>query len=263
MSNIYVVGFPKSGNTWLVRLLARALKAEVKKYPMDGITPDIAADINNEILIKSKHKITKTHFTPDDFFKTYNIKNIHKIVYIKRDILDVLISSFFYFYYRGNERYILKKPSLEIIYNPLYTYRYLKGRNTLSRYIKDFCIEGHKNHGKWKNHINLWSDFLKQNKSIRSCTTSYESLINDTKIELINILTDLGFKNIDRDTIRKTVIKESFSERKEKMLLGKKELTFGRDFNIRFLRKGQSNDYKRFLNTRQINYINNFSGKVF
>ena len=39
MSNIYIVGFPRSGNTWLVRMLARTLKAKVVKYAMNYETP--------------------------------------------------------------------------------------------------------------------------------------------------------------------------------------------------------------------------------
>ena len=174
------------------------------------------------------------------------------------NIYDVLISSFFYFIYKEDEKYILKKPPLKIILNPYKLYKYLKGRYIFSRYIKDFCINGNKNHGKWKDHIDLWSEFINKHKNIKSTIISYESLINDTKGELLNILRDLGFNNAERRTIKKLVIEESFSKRKKKILSSPQELTFGKNYNLRFLRKGTPGDYNRFLNTRQVNYINSF-----
>lgn len=261
--NIYVVGFPKSGNTWLVRMLARALKAKVVKYAMDNITPEVAADINKEIKISSKYRISKIHFIPKRFLEKFKITKNDRIVYIKRNIYDVLVSSFFYFRYRGDERYILKTPSLEIILNPLKLHKYLKSRHTFSRYIQEFCMNGHKDHGKWKDHIYRWSEFINKNKNIKSTTTSYESLINNTKSELLNILRDLEFNNIDRKTIQEAAKEESFIKRKKEILSSQENKTFGKDFNIRFLRKGKSGDYKRFLNTRQIKYINSFLKGVF
>ena len=258
MSNIYVIGFPKSGNTWLVRLLARTLKAEVEKYTMNDSSPDLAADVNNEIKTSSKYKIYKVHFTLERFFKTYNIKKDDRIIYIKRNILDVLVSSFFYYRYSGNEKYIFKRPPLEIIFNPLEIYKYMKGRNIFSRYIQEFCIKGNKNHGKWKNHINLWSNFLNQNKKIKSTITSYENLLGDTKSELLKILEELKLKNIEKNTIEEAVDEESLIKRRKNILSTQKELTFGKNFNLKFLRKGRSGDYKRFLNSRQISYINSF-----
>lgn len=258
MSNIYVVGFPKSGNTWLVRLLARVLNAEVEKYAMKGTTPDIAADVNGEIIIASKYKISKVHFTLEKFFKTYTLNKDDRIVYIKRNILDVLISSFFYFIYRKDEIYILKKPPVKIILNPFKLYKYAKNRRFFSTYIKDFCTKGNKNHGKWQDHITLWEKFLKQNKDIKSTITSYEDLLSNTKNELSRILEKTHFENIDKRTIEEAVDKESFVKRKQNILSTTQELTFGKDYNLRFLRKGTPGDYNRFLNTRQISYINSF-----
>lgn len=169
-----------------------------------------------------------------------------------------MVSSFFYFIYKGDEKYILKSPPVKIVLNPFKLYKYLTGRYVFSRYIKDFCINGNKNHGKWKDHVDSWSKFINEHKNIKSVIVSYENLINDTKGELINILRDLGFSNAERKTIIKTTIKESFSERKKNISYTKKELTFGKNYNLSFLRKGTPGDYKRFLNAKQINYIKSF-----
>lgn len=258
MCNIYVVGFPKSGNTWLVRMLARVLKAEVAEVPMGVKGKDISSDINMEIIISSTYKIYKIHFIPKKFLENFKINKDDKIVYIKRNIYDVLVSSFFYFRYKGDEKYILIKPSAEIRLNPFKLYKYLKRRYLFSRYIQEFCINGNKNHGKWEDHINLWSAFISKNKNINSTSTSYENILSDTKGELLTILRSLGFNNIDENIIQTAVEEESFLKRKKKILSTKEELTFSKDFNIRFLRKGKPGDYKRFLNTKQIKNINTF-----
>ena len=256
--DIYVVGYPKSGNTWLVRMLARVLKAEVLKHPTVGKHIGRQMDINDEIEILSNYKIYKSHLSPEKLFKKGKINKESRIVYIKRNIYDVLVSSFFYFCHKGDEKYILKTPSAEIIFNPLKFYKYLKRRSLFSKYIREFCINGNKNFGKYWDHINLWSEFLSQNTNITWAMTSYENLRFDTKGEIANILKDLGLSDIDENSIQESVDEESFSKRKKEIKTTKKKLTFGRESNLKFLRKGQSGDYKRFINDKQIEYINTF-----
>ena len=195
---------------------------------------------------------------PKRFLERFKINRSDRIVYIKRNIHDVLVSSFFYFRYKGDEKYILKKPSTGIIINPFKLYKYLERRRIFSKYVKEFCINGHKDFGKWTVHCDLWRGFMNNNKSIKSTITLYENLMSNTKGELLNILRNLGLNNTTNTNIQKIVMEESFSERKKKILSTKKELTFGKEFNLRFLRKGTPGDYKRFLNSRQISYINSF-----
>ena len=80
---IYVVGFPKSGNTWLARLISETLDSNLA--PNNSID---AADFSENR--KGKYIIFKQH--TDE-----NISDISKssVIYIIRDVRDVLVSGFF------------------------------------------------------------------------------------------------------------------------------------------------------------------------
>jgi hypothetical protein len=81
---IYVIGFPKSGNTWFARLLAEVTDSNIK-------ATNLIDSSENSLDKKGKHVIYKEHVLED-------VDSILqcKVVYIVRDVRDVLVSWFFH-----------------------------------------------------------------------------------------------------------------------------------------------------------------------
>ncbi len=155
---IYVVGYPKSGTTWLTRLLADILDSPAGNG-MGGLDEEeIASDFNLQILkrdTKPKYKILKTHLLIPHL-KSLDT-NLKKIVYIERDFRDVLISSFFYQRENCDEKLLEKRSILELKENNISFFKYLKNRMRLWLHIK--------NH-KWKNTVGSWSNHIESYKNI-------------------------------------------------------------------------------------------------
>ena len=175
--NIYVVGYPKSGCTWLTRLLTRALNGRAVEYPMNKTGRDLAADVNKDIKGDSGYRISKIHFTPKQFKEKFG--NNQKIVYIQRNIYDVLVSSFFYFNNKEKD---------------------------IDDYVKKFCREGNAIFGTYKNHIESWI----VEDTIMTC---YEMLHVTPIMELKSILKKLNIEPIN--DVNETVKEEKFDKRQK------------------------------------------------
>ena len=83
--SIYVIGFPKSGNTWLARLLAEITQSEIES------SNSVDSADNSAMRRRGGHLICKQH----DSVKEFSLEDV-PIVYIIRDVRDVLVSAFFF-----------------------------------------------------------------------------------------------------------------------------------------------------------------------
>jgi Sulfotransferase domain len=258
MTHIYIVGYPKSGNTWLARMLAKATGFPVKSS--DDANPEVAADVNKAIENAGMHErgyVFKLHQTPNDFVKQLareNDQHKSKVVYIYRDIADVFISSFFYFKKSGIERYVEKPNNLLMFLNPIWLLQRIRWRVQLNRYLRSFIQYGYaKNSITYAGHLSAWFEYLKRcDGKVDYAVTKYEDLLNDPAHELKRICDKLGFHDLDLNLLGKISRSESFSSRKKDIEKTPDELTFGKEFNKRFLRSGKAGDHKRFLTYRQI-----------
>ena len=257
MTHIYVVGYPKSGNTWLTRMIARATRFPVKTP--DGSQPEVAADVNREIeRIKGVEEgsVFKLHEMPN-IFEGRLIreagKQDTKVVYIYRDVGDVFISSFFYFKHNGIERYIKKPSDFMSFFNPMWLAKRVFWRIQFNRYLGSFIHHGYNKEAvTYANHLSGWFAYLKScDDKFDYAVTKYEDLIDDPVHELERICNRIGFHDLDIGLLESTVKSESFSDRKKAIERASDELTFGKEFNIKFLRTGKASDYKRFLTKGQ------------
>lgn len=96
MTEIIVTGFPKSGNTWLTRLLSDALD-----YPVCGIDDAVplAADQqerNGNGVIRQLHLVPRRNgearFVASRYYLNPNNHNGEKVIHILRDPRDVAVS---------------------------------------------------------------------------------------------------------------------------------------------------------------------------
>jgi len=145
---IFVVGYPKSGNTWLSRLLGDALDSPVKSgKPQPSLADN--DDGKGKYIIRQRHHL-------------YNsISSLpERVVFILRDPRDLIVSVTHYWGFESVDEYIRKMANLDTDKRPNVLIGY-------ERYIK-----------KWKN----------ANKPVKNVVTTYEKLSLLKEKELDRIL---------------------------------------------------------------------------
>jgi len=118
---MYVVGYPKSGNTWFCYLLSYCLNAEFDDYDVPGVYP-INESIRKCVNGKLKHKSYQGHL--GKILKTHWLKPLHKtnepIIYLVRDGRDVMVSYYHYEYgYKLSKKLIKKGLPLRKLFHRL------------------------------------------------------------------------------------------------------------------------------------------------
>lgn len=210
-TKILVVGYPKSGNTWLTRLVSELLDSpSIGFVGFDDIKQDMSTEgLNRE----SEYVVLKSHLKYDKKLMIKNEIKEEKTIYIIRDIRDIVVSSYFYF-----------KINIDKIINS-----YISGKSLLNNNEDSMW-------GRWDEHIYSWKS--------KSLVVKYEDLLFDTYKEANKIISYLGFE-IDKNKIKSAIVNQSFYNRK-KEFLKKNEIT-----KYKFMRKGKAGEYKEILSEEQ------------
>lgn len=244
---IFVIGYPKSGNTWLARLTSDALDSPM----VGGDNPIHQADKKQSYA--GEFVIYKAHYTKKD--KPDYITEYSKIFYIVRDFRDILISGYFYNNSIHDESRVLLRESKKFDINMIYR---LYFNHQIRRMIKKwtsheltvfFNLINRKKDtlGNWSNHVNYWMEFP------NVCIVKYEDLLNDT-YNILKILFNKIEINCSEGRLVEAIERQSFNRRKREFE------ERGDRVNVRFLRKGVSGDWKRFLDERMLELIKQSHG---
>ena len=257
--DIHVVGFPKSGNTWLTRLLADVLECTAGTGMAGRDDGEIASDLNDYFLDKNKHqkfKILKTHYLPKRQLE-YS-KNLKRIVYIKRDFKDVLISAFFHQFAVADSDVRLVNFFQLIKRRPKKIILYIGNRYKLWKLIEKLTDKWSDDVGSWLEHFNEWQKYSRDNPEKSIVFTTYEDMTRDTSGEIVAILKNLKLPAYDFKKIEASIKRQSFKNKKKyfKNLSCDDKIVSGKFFNIRFLRKGEVGDWKNYLSKAMIRKIN-------
>lgn len=89
--DVFIVSYPKSGNTWTRFLIANIISEpglEVDFKNIDFLVPDIYQASNNQLAKMDSPRYLKSHEYFDPRYK--------KVIYIVRDPRDVLVSYYYY-----------------------------------------------------------------------------------------------------------------------------------------------------------------------
>ena len=229
---IYVVGFPKSGNTWLARLISETLDSNLA--PNNSID---AADFSENR--KGKYIIFKQH--TDE-----NISDISKssVIYIIRDVRDVLVSGFFFAHQWCDKAQITNSFFAKRFF--LYHIRKLnkQWQGTAWGELKLKIIGASKYfiqnkaqkkfYWNWRNHVRFWE------KHPNVIVVRYEDLLNHADAELEKIFITLNIK-VDTKKLKNVVKNQSF-EKKKSDFIKLNDLK-----NSQFLRNGKEGEWKVFL----------------
>lgn len=266
--SIYVIGFPKSGNTWLTKLLADSLQIKAGTGMGDRDEAEIATSVNSYITSKDdRYVVRKTHFMPDALVD-FEPGEIRHCVYIYRDLRDIVISAFFFRNHRIHESEVLKDPGGRKFKYKLLTLKNIifrcNPRKKLVEHTRDISKGWGGFVGSWSDHIKAWQEFVKENQQINMAFVSYEKLLENTTETVRSVIKELGLEMPPDEQISRAIHRQSFSQQKTifENWVPSEHLIQGKRVNLRFLRKGVAGDWKRFFTDEMSEIIESSNGKV-
>ena len=205
-SDIFITGYPKSGNTWMQRIISGLVYGVNPKYLPDKLAQELVPDIYSVKFFKrfhSKIQCFKSHELPKEEYKN--------VIYIVRDGRDSMCSYYAYLKSIGQEHS-----------------------------LKDIVEKGEGIYPcKWFQHVRDWRN-NPYNANI--IYVKYEDLLKSPKEQLVKIC---NFLNIERSSLELDTVIEgaTFSNLKR---LEIEEGHYNSNLNIKrnFFRKGKIGSYK-------------------
>jgi len=221
--NIIIVGYPKSGSTWVTRLTAEVIGCPVAGF-WQGVHKELAVEGDQR---SSEYQCFKSHHTYDEL--TEGDDRIFKIIYVLRDPRDVVISAKHFFRHipvSFYQRIIRKIPFI--------------GKKLHQSHLNKYFIEGIINgnaeiHGwmriSWKEH---YSSYLEKHDVI---ILRYEDFIDHPERELVKILEHLEIERTPQEI--SNAIRHQSKEERKKEFLEKGDME-----NYHFIRSGSSGNWR-------------------
>jgi sulfotransferase family protein len=129
-SDVFVVSYPRSGNTWLRFLLANALRPgrQATFADVGDVVPDIYDETDRALLRRPEPRVLKSHEPYDERYR--------RVLYAVRDPADVAVS-----YYH----YLIKMRTIGRDYD-------------LERFVESFVAGRLDDFGTWGDHVTGWLD---------------------------------------------------------------------------------------------------------
>ena len=223
--NIVVSGYPKSGNTWMTRLIAEALNSPVRGFYGQPSNNEISIEGNDR---NGKFNIYKSHHTSSE------LSGIQLRIFIVRDPRQVVLSGSFYFdlyKYRIGDRIqkFLRRISSKI-------YNMLGIKQKRQKLMTKIVVKG-RGANKPDNFLRRsWNTFYRDVSS-EEIIVKYESLLLAPQIELKRIFGELGIK-CNEVSIQRAVERQSMSYRKTQAEAQRDKI------KLSFLREGKADSWK-------------------
>lgn len=181
-NDIFIAGYPKSGNTWMQHLIASAFFGLDLEFAPDALLQELVVDVHRVQFYK--------RFTTPTFFKTHDLpKPEHRrVIYLLRDGRDVMVSY----------------------------YHHLQALNGEVDFLKMVETGEGLYPGKWQEHVSQW---LKNPYGAKIMLLRYEDLQKDAVKELRRVCEFVGIQRDDAELDR-AAKKSSFSnmQKREKQL---------------------------------------------
>ncbi len=214
--DIFIVSYPKSGNTWVRFLIANLIIKEKIEVNFNTIH-DIVPEFENTEYSKSINMNSR-------FFKSHSELNTRfsKVIYIIRDGRDAYSSFYNYQKNKLNEVYSFKSFLKDKIY---------KENNSWSSHIES-----------WNNH-KIWG-------SKNFLLIKYEELLKDTYSILKKII-DFSGLSVSEKEIKSAIHKSSFNNMRR--LEKEKGRKYQNKDNLAFFtRKGVTGDWKNYFDEESV-----------
>jgi hypothetical protein len=224
-SDIYLISYPKSGNTWVRFLIGNYIsKGEMDFTNGHLIMPDLHFNPEQIENISSIPRFIKSH-------EPYNNK-YNKVIYIVRDGRAVAVS---YYYFMIKLGQISKELSF-------------------TDYLNTKFLTGDVPFGDWQEHVLSWTSQERDSVLV----IRYEDMLENIESEFRKILLFCGLPIIESD-LKMAIEKASFEEMKKNELKNKDVLKrLGHDDNsgIPIIREGKSRGWMSNFNEADLDSFN-------
>lgn len=236
--SIFVIGFPKSGNTWLARLLSEATQSKIE-------ATNVFDGAENSPNRKGPYIICKRHDSVDTVLTERS-----RAVYIIRDIRDVLVSAFFFnngfihedwVKHSGISGRMIRGLSKLYFWHQVMRMNRKWCGNELA-VIMDWIHRRKSTIGNWSEHVSYWAN----NRSV--IVVRYEDLLKNTESEMKRILRSLEIV-VSNEKLRKTILNQDFKKKKAEFI------RVNDSTNAQFLRSGESGGWRNFLSPVMVKSI--------
>jgi len=229
--DIFLVSFPKSGNTWISFIIANmiieklGLDMMVNHFNIHGFVPDIhqGQDLPSDMGFFPFKRIIKSH--------AYYHPEYKNVLYILRDPRSVMVS--YHKFVVGLDKY----------------------DNDLDNFIRDnkFGIKA------WVTHVRGWLDGIIPGTRFR--ILKYEDF-KANPVKSVGELAELLGVSLTEESLNNIIEKSTFeSMRRSEESTG--SISIKRfDAEFKFVRKGKSTGWKNELSKEQISYINDVAGEL-
>jgi Sulfotransferase domain len=216
--DIFLVSFPKSGNTWTRFLVANLIfpQRDVTWTNIDRLVPDPTGTAKRDFDRMPRPRVIKSHECFDPRYP--------RVIYIVRDPRDVVVSQ--YHYHRKIKRIADDSP--------------------IERFVTRFLAGETCPHGSWGQNIASWLYTRQDNSQL--LWLRYEDLVSDTTRELAKVVSFLGLQS-KPDEIRRAVERSSADRMRqlEKNQTSKNGLMRGSRKDINFVRSANSGGWRSEL----------------
>lgn len=242
---IIICGYPKSGNTWLIRLTAEILKCPVIGF---WCQPSNHDEESIEGLDRvSEFECFKSHHNFEQMARTLERygNGTEKIIYIYRDPRSVLASASHYFRFKPRYPRLHKflgffPKGVRLYFKFMQSYSYKL--DIMTKALVDGTSQGAWLKTPWKDHIAGY-----QGKD-GILMLSYEALKADTLSAARQISDFLSIQRSDEE-LEEAIRKQSFARKKELFL------SEGKNDKANFLRKGKSDSWREEVPEKNLMYI--------
>lgn len=236
---IYVAGYPKSGNTWLSRLLGEAYEAPVARWR--SALP-LACEGEARVSDTVVHQLHLKPVAADAPAQSSAIEHAYwwdwrqplrsneRIVFIVRDVRDVIVSAFHYW---QRETVVDAANAVVLGYHPLQV------------------------HGSWTSFNESWIRALEQTRD-DIMIVKYEQLLK-TPLAGLDVLT-LG--EFDVSWLNACVERQSFAKTRERIEQDGDKRPYGKEVQLRNLRKGVAGDWVNHFDSTLAQFVEKHCGRL-
>jgi len=233
-SDIYLISYPKSGNTWMRYLMAYATWPElvdIDLVEMASYIPSFQLEHDTAMMIEPaspcnqlKHRIIKEHNAYDKLTQ----QNVKRAIYLVRDGRDAIVS-YWHFCNQRDQTVIPLSNFIEISAKPEHSF------------------------GSWKDHVMGWTNAQLDAKLI----IRYEDLLKNPGLWLRKSLEFAEIETSD-SVIRQAVNRASFDSMKK--LEQTKGFNLDQLKSVDFIRQGKEGSWKDTFGVNDLELFRRFHG---
>ncbi|NEQ45238.1 MAG: sulfotransferase domain-containing protein [Leptolyngbya sp. SIOISBB] len=244
-SRVIICGYPKSGNTWLTRLTAEIINCPVVGFWCEPFNKEEAIEGSDR---ESNYECFKGHHSIEQLKHTLNVygNGTEKIIYIYRDPRAVVLSAYHYFSWVKPEYPNVLNIMSMLPRGSKYYYKYLHKSSYRFEVITQGFICGTKELA-WLD--TPWAEHVKGFINLPNILCiSYEMLKKDPLLVAKDISDFLSCNKTDYE-LQHAIDEQSFEKKKKRFREG------GQGAKASFLRRGESEAWKRELPEKYIRYV--------